>query len=131
LIGAYAGLPPQLAYLRWANAYLPADALVVEEGPLPNDNRLHLLERMRLADPANVREQSAGQRDFTLAGAADLASWWRSLAGSTPEEKAFSTKYVGARKVPVYAIVRIGPAPAGGQLVYQDDYVRIYLISKG
>jgi hypothetical protein len=131
LIPAYVGLPANIAYIRWANIHLPADALVVEEGPLRNDNRLHLLERMRMADPADVRNQGNGQRDITLAGAANLSGWWQTLAGSTAEEKALSTEYVRQRHVPVYAVVRNGAAPAGGELVYQDEYVRIYQVQKG
>jgi hypothetical protein len=126
LIPAFTGLPQGLEYIYWANANLPANALVVEEGPLPNDNRLHLLERMRLADPADVRNQGAGQRDFTLAGAADVVGWWNALPGATAVEKARASEYVRSRHVPIYAIVRADPPPVNGRLVYADAFVKIY-----
>jgi hypothetical protein len=126
LIPAFPGLPKEFAYIRWANDNLPLDALVAEEGPLLNDNRLHLLERMRIANPADVRSQSNGQRDFTLAGAADIAGWWNSLPGQTVVQKAFASAYAKTHHAPIYLIVHSGKAPMGGLLVYQDPLAQIY-----
>jgi hypothetical protein len=128
LIPAFLGLPKELAYIRWANVNLPVDALVAEEGPLPHDNRLHLLERMRIANPADVSVQANGQRDLTLAGGADLDGWWNSLPGLTIAEKAKASAYAQAHHPPIYLIVRSGLVPDGGELVYQDELVRIYRI---
>jgi hypothetical protein len=131
LIPAVPALPEALNYIYWANANLPADALVVEIG-LPGDyNRLHLLERMCFVDPAEVEAIPNGVRDLTLVNSAQLDAWWSSLGDRTVWEKALHSTYVLDRNVPVYLIVHNGTPGAAGLLVYRDSYVSIYQLRLG
>jgi hypothetical protein len=131
LIPALRKLPVSLAYIYWANVALPPDALVVEVG-LPLDyNRIHLLERMRFEDPAEVKAIPNAVRDITLVDPDRLDSWWASLGSGAVWEKALRSDYVLRRQVPVYLIVHKGTPGEAGQLIYQDDFVSIYLLQEG
>jgi len=64
LISPMARLSPAWNYLYWANVHLPADALVVEIGLADEANKIHLLERMRFMDPAELATAVHAERDF-------------------------------------------------------------------
>jgi hypothetical protein len=131
LIPPMPGLPEQLHYIYWVNANLPVDALFVEINLPEDSNRLHLLERMRLTDPAELDKVLHAVRDLNLVDPQALEAWWRGLRGATVLEKALQTDYVLRYHVPVYVIVHKGVMAELGEPVYQDDYVTIYLLSQG
>jgi hypothetical protein len=117
---------PSLAYISWANENTPADALFVEEGLAGEPNQYHLLERMRFADPSDIAQHAAGERDFTLAGGRALEAAWASNPGNTLLGRALTSPYVLRRKPPLYYVSRSGDKPDLGTPVYRDDYVLIY-----
>jgi hypothetical protein len=131
LIPPMKGLPPELAYIYWANENLPANALVVEVGLPADSNRLHLLERMRFADPAEMETVLHSERDLNIVNPEDLRAWYASLEGDTVWEKALHSEYVARNHAPVYVIVHKGVLPELGEPVYRDEYATIYLLSEG
>jgi hypothetical protein len=131
LIPASNGLNPKWQYIHWANANLPRDAVVVET-PIPlNYNFIHLLERMRVADPAEVGSIENGVRDLTLVNPAGLAAWWASLGEGTPAQKALRTEYLRRTPAPVYLIVHGEETAPEGEPLYRDAYAAIYLLQAG
>jgi hypothetical protein len=131
LISPMAGLGPDWNYLYWANAHLPADALVVEIGLADDANKIHLLERMRLVDPAAAAAAAHAERDLNIVNPQRLDSWWQALGPGTVWEKALRTGYVRRYHVPVYVLVHRGDLPQLGEPVYQDAYATIYLLAAG
>ncbi|MBN1438993.1 MAG: hypothetical protein JW929_06235 [Anaerolineales bacterium] len=131
LIPPMKGLPPQLAYLYWANENLPADALVVEIGMPEDSNRIHLLERMRFVDPAELGHVLHAVRDLNIVNPQTLADWWESLGDGTVWEKALRSEYVLQNRVPVYVLVHGAELAELGEPVYRDEYATIYRLSDG
>jgi hypothetical protein len=131
LISPMADLGRGWNYLSWANAQLPANALVVEIGLADDANKIHLLERMRFMDPAEAAAAQHSERDLNIANPQRLAEWWQSLGGGTVWEKALRTEYVRRFHPPVYVLVHRGTLPQLGQPVYHDEYASIYLLSTG
>jgi hypothetical protein len=131
LIPPMKGLGPEWNYLYWANAHLPADALVVEIGLADDANKIHLLERMRLADPTEAATAEHAVRDFNIVDPGKIDSWWQGLGPGTAWEKALRTEYVRRYRVPVYVLAHRATLPQLGQPVYQDRYASIYLLSSG
>jgi hypothetical protein len=124
-------LPPELAYIYWANENLPANALIVEVGLPEDSNRQHLLERMRFVDPADLEKVLHSERDLNIVNSQALNAWWATLGSGTVWEKALRTDYVLKNHVPVYVIVHKGTLAELGEPVYQDAYATIYLLSQG
>jgi hypothetical protein len=131
LIPPMKGLPTELAYIYWINANLPANALLVEVGLPEDSNRLHLIERMRLADPAELATVLHSERDLNIVDPQKLAAWWRALGAGTVWEKALRTAFVLQYHGPVYVLVHKGELPELGEPVYRDLYATIYLLSDG
>jgi hypothetical protein len=131
LIPPMKALPPELAYIYWANENLPVNALVVEVGLPPDSNRLHLLERMRFADPAGLETVLHSERDLNIVNPEELQTWYASLEGGTVWEKALHSEYVTRNHSPVYVIVHKGELPELGEPIYRDGYATIYLLSNG
>ncbi len=131
LIPPMKGLPPELAYIYWANANLPANALVVEVGLPEDSNRLHLLERMRFVDPAELEQVLHAERDLNIVDPQKLSAWWEGLGSGTVWEKVLRTDYFLQNHVPVYVIVHKRTLVELGEPIYQDDYATIYLLSEG
>jgi hypothetical protein len=131
LIPPMAGLGPEWNYLYWANANLPADALVVEIGLADDADKIHLLERMRLVDPAQAAAAAHSERDLNIVNPQQLDSWWQSLGDGTVWEKALRTEYFRRFHPPVYVLVHRGTLPQLGDPVYHDAYATIYLLSTG
>lgn len=131
LIPAMDGLNPYWQYVYWANVNLPRDAVIVET-PLPyNYNYTHLLERIRIQDPAEVGAIPNGLRDLTLVSPSRLNDWWTSLGTGTLPEKALRTEYLRRSPVPVYLIVHDAAPGIAETPVYQDSYATIYLLQAG
>jgi hypothetical protein len=126
LIPPAGSLAPSLAYIRWANAHTPRDAMFVEEDLAQAPSQLHLLERMRFADPSDVAKQPAGERDFTLAGSRSIGALWVNTPRGTLLERALASPYVARHRPPLYYVSRSGERPDLGTPVYQDEYVVIY-----
>jgi len=126
-----AGSPaPSLAYIAWANAHTPTNALFVEENLAEAPNQLHLLERMRFADPGDVARHPAGERDFTLAGGRSIEALWANTPRGTLLERALASPYVTRHRPPLYYVSRSGERPDLGTPVYQDEYVVIYHLAE-
>jgi hypothetical protein len=125
------GLGPEWNYLYWANAHLPADALVVEIGLAEDANKIHLLERMRFVDPAVAATAQHSERDLNIVNPQALDSWWQSLGSGTLWEKALRTEYVRRYHPPMYILVHRGTLPQLGEPVYHDEYATLYLLSTG
>jgi hypothetical protein len=119
-----------LAYITWANTHTPQDALFIEEDLAGEPNQLHLLERMRFADPEDVAQNPAGERDFTLAGGRSAA--WASFGGApgTLLERALASTYVTRYHPPLFYVSRSGEKGDLGSPVYRDDYVVIYSLDR-
>ncbi len=131
LIPPMPGLPGNLQYIYWANVHTPADALFVEIG-LPEDfNKQHLLERMRLLDPAELNHVLHSERDLNIVDPQKLEAWWQGLGGGTVLEKVLRTDYFLRYHMPVYVIVHDGLRTGLGEPVYRDEYATIYLLSPG
>jgi hypothetical protein len=129
LIPAMRGLPHSLDYIYYVNEKLPLNALIVETG-LPADyNRIHLMERMRLVDPAEVEAIPNGLRDLNLVDPARLDPWWDSLGPGPIWEKALRSEYVRRNHVPVYVLIHNGLLPELGKPIYGDDYAAIYFLN--
>ena len=125
------GLPDELQFISWVNANLPPDALLVEIGLPEDSNKLHLLERLRLVDPAELEMVLHAERDLNIVNPEQLNAWWQGLGAGTVWEKALRTDYVRQHHGPVYVIVHQGALAQLGEPVYQDDYVTIYLLPQG
>ncbi len=119
-----------MAYIAWANAHTPQDALFIEEGLAGESNQLHLLERLRYADPRDVAQNPAGERDFTLAGGRSAAETSFISARATLLESALASGYVTRRHPPLYYVSRSGLKPELGSPVYRDDYVVVYSLDR-
>jgi hypothetical protein len=131
LIPPMARLGPEWNYLYWANANLPADALVVEIGLADDADKIHLLERMRFVDPAQAAAAAHSERDLNIVNPQRLDSWWQSLGDGTAWEKALRTEYVRRFHPPVYVLVHRGTLPQLGDPVYHDAFATIYLLPTG
>jgi hypothetical protein len=131
LISPMTGLGSGWNYLYWANAHLPADALVVEIGLAEDADKIHLLERMRFVDPAVAATAQHSERDLNIVNPQALDSWWQSLGSGTVWEKALRTEYVRRYHPPVYVLVHHGTLAQLGDPVYHDDYATIYLLPAG
>jgi hypothetical protein len=118
-----------LAYIAWANAHTPHDALFIEENLAGEPNPLHLLERMRFADADDVGRNPAGERDFTLAGGRPAAAAAAGASG-TLLERALASAYVTRHHPPLYYVSRSGEKSNLGLPVYRDDYVVIYSLRR-
>jgi hypothetical protein len=81
---------------------------------------------MRFADPSDIAQYAAGERDFTLAGGRAVEAAWASNPGGTLLGRALASPYVLRRRPPLYYVSRSGDKPELGTPVYQDDYVVIY-----
>jgi hypothetical protein len=124
-------MPDYLQHIAWINNNLPADALLVEIGLPEDSNKLHMIERMRLVDPAELAHVLHSERDLNIVNPQLLDAWWASLGAGRVWEKALRTEYVLRYHVPVYVMVHRGTLPGLGNPVYQDDFVTIYLLSPG
>jgi hypothetical protein len=121
-------MPEYLRYIAWVNVHLPKDALLVEINLPEDSNKLHMIERMRLVDPAELDHVLHADRELNIVNADLLLDWWNSLAGDTVWEKALHTEYVLRYHAPVYVMIHQGEMPQLGPSIYADDYVTIYLL---
>jgi hypothetical protein len=124
-------MPDSLQYIAWVNQNLPADALLVEIGLPEDSNKPHMIERMRLVDPAELGNVLHAERDLNIVNPQALDAWWRSLGGGAVWEKALRTEYVLRYHVPVYVLVHSGTLPELGEPVYQDEFATVYLLASG
>jgi hypothetical protein len=129
LIPPMKALPSELQFVYWVNGNLPPEALIVELGLPPDSNRLHLMERMRFVDPADLAAVLHSERDLNIVDPRKLDAWWRSLDGATALEKALRSEYYLQNRVPVYVIVHKGTLEGLGEPVYRDNYVTVYRLS--
>jgi hypothetical protein len=129
LIPAMRGLPHSLDYIFYVNENLPLNALIVEVGLTADYNRIHLMERMRLVDPAEVAAIPNGVRDLTLVSPEQLDPWWDSLGPGPIWEKAQRSEYVRRNHVPVYVLIHNALVPELGKPIYQDEYAAIYFLN--
>jgi hypothetical protein len=120
-------------YEFWLNNNTPADALVLEDGPLPKDsNRFRWLERERLVPPAQSLTQELHylDADFILP-----AEWKNMVAQGNDSMTALqwyqALDFPGKGERPVYLVTRQPDQapPDAGDPVYQDKFVKVYLLS--
>jgi hypothetical protein len=128
LIPRYSTTDGGREYVNWANRNLPKNAIVIEI-PLPrNYNYVHLLERMRFADPADVAAIPNGERDLTLANPVRLGLWWNSLGSGTLIEKALRATTTQRSLAPVYLIAHGDAVDCTDDPVYQDSFATICIL---
>jgi hypothetical protein len=133
--GITIGTPPtpwaaQFEYMRWINTHTPVDALIVETGRIEDDTRFRLLERMRLVTYSMASEMSLMSVDLELL---DPVRWQAARdvsEAAAPLELLAASEYARARRVPVYMVEREKADDPAGEVVYEDDFVRVVLIGR-
>jgi hypothetical protein len=122
--------PAQFEYMRWINTHTPVDALIVETGRIEDDTRFRLLERMRLVTFSMASEMSLMSVDLELL---DPVRWQAARDVSqeaTPLELLAASEYARTRHGPVYMVERDKADDPAGEVVYEDDVVRVVLIAR-
>lgn len=119
--------PGKLAYIDWANERTEPNAVFVEAG-LSGEQAapefLHL-ERMRYMPAAAIRGTIDPSLDMSLRG---LADWQAQLGSQSLLCAAATSPFVKAHGSALYYVVRGTIQAPLTTLVYQDPYVRIYLV---
>jgi hypothetical protein len=122
--------PEFLDYIHWINANTPEDALVIESGPLPEDDpRFRMLERMRFVTLKDAQRLTWSFHDFELAPASLSAIADAPNVGGDVFEQALRSAYFRLRHPPVYLVARGGQYSELGAPVYQDEFVAVYAIT--
>lgn len=122
--------PAEFEYMRWINVNTPGNALIVETGAVEDDTRFRLLERMRLVTYPTAAEMSLMSVDLELLepvrwqAARDIAE------GAAPLAAIAASEYARTRQVPVYLVEREANDEPPGEVVYQDAFVRVVLLTR-
>ncbi|MGD0575663.1 MAG: hypothetical protein ABSB61_09930 [Anaerolineales bacterium] len=123
--------PGSLEYIHWLNLNAPKDALIVETGPLPKDDkRFRLLERMRYLSPSDACGLLYTSNDFDLLGSS-RPSCEENAAAAAPGDvlaAAEKTEYVQTRHPDILLVCRIPSCGTLGKRVYSDQYVNVLSI---
>jgi hypothetical protein len=120
-------------YIYWLNAQTPGDALVLEGGPIGEDNvKFRWLERERFLAPADLYSMALNYYDMDFI----LPKEWEQLVSQGNDSMNAldwyeALDFPGKGERPVYLVTRqANQVPAGaGVPVYQDKYVSIYDLS--
>jgi hypothetical protein len=120
--------PEELAYIHWANEHTAPDAVFIESGLSGEQQDLEFLhlERMRYLPADAIRTSLDPSTDMSLKG---LADWQGQLGKGTLLCEAVRSPYVRARASTLYYVARGAAEPSSGTLVYQDNYVHLYLVT--
>jgi hypothetical protein len=122
--------PAFLDYIHWINANTPEDALVIEVGPLPEDDpRFRMLERMRFVALKDAQRLTWAFHDFELAPADLVTRVGDPNDDEDVLEQARQSAYFRSRHPPVYLVARGGQYSEFGVPVYQDEFAAVYEIS--
>jgi hypothetical protein len=118
-------VPARFQYVTWINAHTPADALIVEYGPVEDDTAFRLLQRLRLVPPDVVSGLSLQGTDLEEVNPAAWEQYRQMASEKDPLTLALASSFVRARQLPVYVVLRDPAQTAPGAEVYRDASVRI------
>ncbi len=124
------GWPASLAYIRWANAFTPENALFIEEAPnQPDTPVFRRLERMRLLELRADQPMTYYYIDAEVLASSDLKSMEDRIRSSDLREEALKLDYVKRVRPPLYYVSRTGSKDGWGKPVYSDRWVIVYALS--
>lgn len=123
-----ANWPDGLSYIHWANEHTSPGAVFVEGGLSKEQGDLEFmyLERLRFLPAQAIRKSADPASDVSLSQLATLAS---RLGKQSLLCQAVRSPYVAAHGPSLYYVSRAGLVPSMGSPVYQDQYVRVYVVS--
>jgi len=117
-------------YVYWLNNHTPPNALIMEEGPYPLSHvKYRWLERARFLMPGDRSSLVLHRNDSDFILPAQWGRLLRQAGNATSVLELYQVvDFPSKGRHPVYLVTRqVGQsAPAAGQLVYQDDYVKVY-----
>ncbi len=130
-IAAEPGWPGELDYIHWLNANTPEDSLIVESGPLPEDNRrFRMLERMRFISVSDAMNLAYWDYDLALAPAKLAERMYLGEDDTDVLYQALHSKYAQSSDAPLYLVARGAEREGLGAPVYEDEFVAIYSIDR-
>jgi len=125
-----ASWPASLAYIRWANASTPENALFIEEAPSQPDTPVfRRLERLRLLELRADKPMTYYYIDAEVVASSDLKSMEDRIRSSDLREEALKLDYVKRVRPPLYYVSRTGSKDGWGKPVYSDRWVIVYALS--
>jgi len=125
-----ASWPASLAYIRWANASTPENALFIEEAPnQPDTPVFRRLERMRLLELRADEPMTYYYIDAEVLASSDFKLMEDRIRSSDLREEALKLDYVKRVRPPLYYVSRTGSKDGWGKPVYSDRWVIVYALS--
>jgi hypothetical protein len=125
------GWPENLEYIHWVNANTPEESLIIESGPLPDDDpRFRMLERLRFIALSDAKTLAFGYHDLDLAPAALAGESASGDGGTDVIGQALHSRYVQSTRAPLYIVTRDKRYEGLGHPIYEDEYVAIYSIDR-
>jgi hypothetical protein len=121
-------VPGRFQYEFWLNENTPADALIVEYGPVDDDTGFRLLQRLRFLSPDVANSMSLSHTDREEVNPEAWNQFMRLATGRDPLDLALESRFARAHHPTIYVVLRTAAQNIQGDLVYQDGFVRVIRI---